>query len=183
MADNNKNVNKPYEEQPLNNQNVPELKDEKASPIHDGAIPQDSQGIATQAYDSLNPSGDATLQFQEGNYHTLLGLPKVAADKVAQLSQTLMPLVIVAMIELLGSSNQFIYRSAQCTPSFDTDGKMSIEFNFQFLVQNFIGQDIELEAIQHDANFILEKIKPCKANITKCEIDCSNGLITIMGSI
>jgi hypothetical protein len=175
--------NTPYNENPNTPDTQPPLKDQANIPIQDGAIPQDAEGIQAGAYDALDPIGNANIQFKQGNFATVKGLPKVTADKVAEFTQTLLPLVEVALIELLGSSNLYERTLAQCFPSFDNTGKISIEFTLQYGVSNFIGSDITNDAIQHDANYILDKIKPVGANITKCEINCGDGIFTLMGTI
>jgi hypothetical protein len=176
-------ANTPYNENPNTPETIPPLKDQANVPIQDGAIPQDAAGIAAGSYDPLNPIGNAEIKFEQGNYNTIAGLPKVTADKVAELTQTFIPLIEVSLVELLGTSNNYQRTLAQCVPGFDNQGKINIEFTFQYTITSWIGSDIETTAIQHDANYILDKIKPVGANITKCEISVSNGLLTIMGSL
>ena len=173
----------PHSPEPLGDKNQPVLTDEKFMPVQDGGVPQNAAGIASGQFDALDPVGQAEIKYEQGNFEQVKGLPKVAADKTAQLTQTLVPLIEVAMIELLGSNTMYRRTMGNCQPAFDDKGQISIEFNFQYVVESWIGQDIELEAIQHDANYILEKIKPVKANISKCEISVSDGLLTIMGTI
>jgi len=175
--------NHSFVDKPLDQDNQPVLTDEKFMPVQDGAVPQDSQGITQGQYDALDPIGNAQIKFAQGNYQTVMGLPKVINDKTAQLTQTLVPLIEVAMIELLGSNSMYKRAVGQCQPAFDNQGKISIEFTFQYSVESWIGMDIDVTAIQHDANYVLEKIKPCKANITKCEIAVDEGTLTIMGTI
>ena len=159
------------------------MTDELNVPIADGAVPQDNAGIESEKYDPLNPTGQVNMAFQQGNYKQFTGLPKLTQDKVQQITQTLVPLIEVALIELTGSSNMYKRILGQCYPAFDNAGKMTIQFTFQYNVPSFVGMDIELEAIKHDSNYILEKIKPVSANITKCEIDCTEGMITVQGSL
>jgi len=173
----------PHQAQELSPDNQPALTDEKFQPVMDGATPQNAEGITSGQYDALNPIGNEQIKFEQGNYQTVMGLPKVVSDKTAQLTQTLVPLVEVALIELLGSNTMYKRALGQCQPAFDNEGKISIEFTFQYSVEQFIGTDIPMDAMQHDANYILEKIKPVKANITKCEISATDGLVTIMGTI
>lgn len=176
MAD---QIQQPYNTQQLNSQNQPPLTNEVAIPVRDGEIPVDQKGIATGKYDSLDPIGNAQISFKEGNYNTVAGLPKLVSDKVAQLVQTLIPLISVALIELMGNNSLFQYTRADIFPSFDNSGKILFEGTLIYTIEKWIGQDIELENIQHDSNYVLEKIKPAKANITKCEIDTGQGTLTI----
>lgn len=177
--------NTPYVEEEMSGDPsaVPPLKNQANIPIADGAIPADDAGIAGGAYDPLDPIGNAEIKFEQGNYQTVVGLPKVTADKTAQLTQTFVPLVEVALVELLGSTQMYKRQLAQITPSFDQQGKIALEFVFQYVVQSWIGSDIDLEAIQHDANYVLEKAAPVKAKISKCEIDTGAGTLVIMGSL
>jgi hypothetical protein len=173
----------PYNENPNTPETIPPLKDPANIPVQDGAIPQDAEGVAAGTYDALDPVGNANIKFDQGNYNTITGLPKVTGDKVAELMQTFVPLIEVSLIELLGNSNQYQRRLAQCAPSFDNQGKLSIEFTFQYGVTSWIGQDIDKTAIQHDANYVLDKLRPVNATISKCEIDTGDGILTIMGVI
>jgi len=159
------------------------LTDQNNEPIADGQIPQDNAGVETEKYDPLDPIGKADIKFAQGNYQQFIGIPKLAQDKVQQVTQTLVPLIEVALIELVGSSNMYKRMIGQCYPAFDNQGKMSIQFTFQYSVPAFIGMDIDLEAIKHDSNYILTKIKAVEANITKCEINCAEGTVLIQGSI
>jgi len=183
MADKNEEEQKPFNPHPIDDNNQPKLTDEQLTPVRDGAVPQNAEGIASGQFDALDPVGNAEIKFNQGNYQTIMGLPKVAADKVAQLVQTLVPLLEISMIELLGANNLYQRALGQCMPSFDSQGKMGIEFTFQYIVEQWIGQDIDQQAIQHDANYVLERIKPVKANITKCEINVGEGTLIVMGSI
>ena len=183
MADDKQQKQEPYKEHPLTPETQPTLKDEKMMPVKDGDVPQDSSGITSDQFDALDPVGNAEIKFNQGNYQTIQGLPQVTADKTAQLVQTFVPLVEVALIELLGSNSMYTRTLGQCQPGFDEKGQINIEFTFQYTIEQFIGQDIPLEAIKHDATYILEKIKPCKANVTKCEISTTNGVLTIQGTL
>jgi hypothetical protein len=173
----------PYKEEPNTPETQPPIKDPTNIPVQDGNIPQDSSGIESGSYDALDPIGNVNIKFEQGNYQTIMGLQKVVGDKTAQIVQTFVPLIEVALIELLGNSDLYKRQLAQCNPSFDNDGKITIEFTFQYVVTMWIGQDIEKSAMQHDANYILDKVRPCNANITKCEIDCGAGVLTIMGTL
>ena len=172
-------LEQPFENEQLTPENQPELKDEKAQPAQDGAIPQNAEGIVSGQFDVLDPIGKANITFEQGNYQQIAGIPKIVADKTAQLIQTFIPLVSVALIELLGSNSMYVQNLCNIQPSFDTKGNLSLNGILQYTVEHWIGTDIPYDAIQHDANYILEKIKPCKANITKCEIDTKSGLLII----
>ena len=159
------------------------MTDEKHQPVQDGQIPLDNQGVAAGSFDALDPVGTVDIAFQQGNYKQIVGLPKLVNDKITQLTKTLVPLMEVSLIELLGASNMYKRTMGQVVPAFDNNGQLTLQFTFQYVVPNFIGMDIDYEAIKHDSQYILNKIQPVKANITKCEIDCSSGAVTLQGTL
>ena len=181
MADNR--PQQPFTPNPMGQNNQPPLTDEKFTPVQDGMIPQDAKGITKGQYDALDPTGNVNIKFESGNYHTIMGLPQLVGDKVASLAQTLVPLIEVSLIELLGDNSMYKRALGQCQPAFDNNGKISIEFTFQYLVGSWITTDINLEALQHDSNFVLDRIKPAGSQISKCEVDCKSGTLTICGVI
>jgi len=184
MADQNQQNNQyPFNPKPLGPENQPSLTDEKMMPVRDGDIPQNAAGVTQGQFDALDPVGTPDLAFAQGNYNQMVGLPQLVGQKIAQLTQTLVPLIEVAMIELLGSNTMYRRQLGQCMPSFDQAGNMVIGFTFQYFVEHWVGQDVDLQAIQHDSNYILSRVQPSGANLTKCEIDCGEGALTIMGSI
>jgi len=158
------------------------LSDENFKPVQDGGIPQNSEGITQGEYDSLNGTGVEQVSFNQGNFNQVMGYPKLVNDKVVSLTRTIVPLIEIALIELLGSNQLYQRQSGQCNLSFQNN-QLLISFAFTYIVNNFIGTDIEMEAIQHDSNYILNRIRPTHANITKCEIDTENGQVIIMGTI
>lgn len=169
---------------PLTGNNQPPLTDERAIPQQDGAIPQYAAGISSGQYDALDPIGKTVLSFEKGNFNVLNSLPQLVSSKTSQITQTLIPIIEVALIELLGSNTMYRRSLAQFFPAFDVQGKLNIEFVFNYTVESFIGQDIPVESIQNDANYILQKLQMFKeASITKCEINCNDGLVTIKGSL
>jgi hypothetical protein len=163
------------------NKQVP-LSNDKFEPVQDGNIPQNSEGITSGQYDALNATGQEQIVFQNGNYKQVVGYPKLVQDKITSLTQTFVPLIEVALIELLGNSQMYQRQTGDVVMSFQNN-QLAISFTFVYVVNNFIGTDIDLSAIQHDSNYILMKIKQSGANITKCEISTESGQITIMGSL
>lgn len=150
------------------------------APIQDGQIPQDSQAIANGSADALGLE-NIEVSFENGNYKIFESLPNVVSQKVAALCKTFIPLVEVALIELTGSSTQYKRTSALITPSFDQDSNLSVSFSLIYTVSGYIGIDFEYQDLQNDSQYIYDRIKPSGIKITKCEIDTSNGEITING--
>jgi len=175
--------NPPYNQNPLGPENQPALKDEKMMPVRDGDVPMNAEGITAGEYDALSPYGDGDIKFESGNWSQIMGLPQLVQQKVQQLTNTFVPLIEVAMIELMGDSKSYKRTMGSCAPSFDQQGNMSIGFTFQYTVNSWVGQDISQEAIQHDSVYVLERIKPTGVNISKTEIDTSDGVLTIQGSL
>jgi hypothetical protein len=167
--------------QPNMQQNVP-LSNEKFEPVQDGNIPQNSEGITSGQYDALKGNGTEQVSFQNGNFNQVLGYPKIVSDKITSLTQTFVPLIEVALIELLGNNQMYQRETGECVLSFQNN-QILISFNFIYVVNNFIGTDIDQAAIAHDANYVLNRIKPSGANITKCEISTEAGTINIMGTM
>ena len=157
------------------------LTDEKYEPISDGNIPQNSQGITRGVYDSLNAVGSEQLEFEKGNFPMVLGLPNMVNDKVESFSKTFIPLVEVALIELLGSNQLYTRDTCQCDVKFENG--ISITFSLIYSVSNWVGTDIEIEAIQHDSEYVFNRIKPLGVNLSKCEINTEEGTLTVMGVI
>jgi hypothetical protein len=158
------------------------LSDNKFVPVEDGNIPQNSQGITSGQYDALNGTGSDRVTFEQGNYNQVLGYPQLVTDKVSSLTRTLVPLIEVALIELLGNNQNYKRQSGQCAMSFQNN-QLALSFSFIYVVAGWIGTDIAMEDIQHDSNYVLNRIRPVGANITKCEIDTESGTLTIMGTM
>jgi hypothetical protein len=158
------------------------LSDENFTPCSDGAVPQNSEGVTAGQFDSAAGNGQEQIVFNQGNFNQVMGYPKLVTDKVASLTQTLVPLIEISLIELLGSSQLYRRETGQCAISFQNN-QLSISFTFIYIVNNFIGTDIDQESISHDANYILNKIRPTNANITKCSVDTGNGEVIVQGTI
>lgn len=167
-----------------NQQQVNAMTDMRFEPVKDGAIPIDSSGITKNQYDALNPVGDAGINFETGNFSNGLSSLKNSIIKAEQFIQkTFVPLIEVALIELMGSSNSYQRKNAVITPSFDNGANVVVNFKFIYSVSLWIGTDIKPEAIQHDSTYIMNRIGVAGADISKCEIDCSDGTLTIVGAI
>src|SRR5574344_727716 len=159
------------------------LTDKQNIPIQDGQIPQDSNAVGQgEAYDAIGLQ-NIDIKFNSGNFNQLEALPGMVSQKSQALSKTLVPLIECALIELSGSSQMYKRQSFQFTPSFDTDGKFLVDFTIVYQMTAYIGTDFDLKDLQDDSTYIYNRIAPSKIKITKCEINTSDGSITIMGEI
>ena len=166
----------------LNNDNKP-LTDEAQKPIQDGQIPQQAQQNNPQGLQANSLGIDPiTISFESGNYNNMIMLPNQVAEKIKFVQRTLIPLIEVALIELLGTSQLYRRYKGDIFPSFDVN-QMKMDFDFQYFSSSYVGTDFEYEDLMQDSKYILDRITPAGANITKCEIDSSNGIITVRGSV
>lgn len=158
------------------------LTDKQNLPVQDGGIPQDSQAVESGAVDALGME-NIEVKFEKGNFSQIEALPMTISTAVNAITKTLVPLIEVALIELTGSSQKYKRTFAQITPSFDQNGQIHLEFNIQYTVAGYIGTDFEYKDLQDDSTYIFNRVAPANIKLSKCEIDTSNGLITIMGGI
>lgn len=160
-----------------------ELTDQTGAPVNNGSVPQDN-GAQNQSLqvDALGTE-NIDIAFDSGNYSQFKGLPQVVTAKVQALTKTFVPLIEVALIELTGSSEKYKRKFGQVTPSFDTNGSLTADFNFQYSIPGYIGTDFEYTDLQADSKYIYDRITLASVKITKCEINTSDGIVTIMGSI
>jgi hypothetical protein len=158
------------------------LSDENFVPVQDGGIPLNSKQMTNSQFEELNGTGNEQISFQQGNYNQILGYPKLISDKVSLLNQTFVPLIEIALIELLGSNQLYIRNSGTCALSFQNN-QISIAFTFVYMVNGWVGIDIDRDSIAHDSLYVFNKIKPVGANITQCSIDTESGQLIIQGTI
>lgn len=167
----------------INNEQNKPLTDEAQEPIQDGAIPIQATQNNVEGLQANSLGIDPiTISFENGNYNNMITLPNQIAERIKLLRQTFIPLIEVALIELLGTSQLYRRYKGDIFPSFDVN-KINIDFDFEYFCSSYIGTDFEYEDLMHDSKYILDRISPAGANITKCEIDSSNGIITIRGSM
>lgn len=153
-------------------------------PIQDGQVPQQvdqtpQQGTQVDALGTEN----FDIQFQSGNYEQTKGLPEAVKAKTEGLTKTFVPLVEVALIELTGSSQMYLRKLAQITPSFDENSSLKLSFTLQYVIPGYIGTEFEYADLQSDSKYIYDRLLPSGAKITKCEIDTNDGSVTIMGEL
>ena len=151
-----------------NNSNL--LADENNNPIQSGLVPIDSN---TPNISLKVPEIKAL--FTEGNFNNCASIMSSIQLKFDSVTRTIEPLIEVALIELLSSSDRYIRTFANIVPSFDDNGQFVISFSFKFTVSAFIVQEVEYNDVLTDSQYILNKIRPTGANFTKCEIDCTEG--------
>ena len=106
-------------------------------------------------------------------------MPQQIMTKIATIQKTIMPLAEVALIELLGNNKAFkgenfnaVFSMLDNTPKFECNATYSVEL--------FIGTDIEQADIQHDAKYILDRLKAVpNVQWNKCEISCTDGKVNL----
>lgn len=131
-------------------------------------------------YDAINPEGDAQINFMSGNYSQLAAIPQKASNKIATIQKTIIPLVEVALIELLGNNKAYKETSFNSVYTVDTNNEPKFECQMVYTVELFIGTDINQEDIAEDAKYILDRVSVVPGvQWTKCEIDCTTGNVNI----
>lgn len=146
--------------------------------LADGTDTQVAQDSSLQ-FDAINPEGEASIHFESGNFNQLTQMPQQIMTKIATIQRTIMPLAEVALIELLGNNKAFkgesfnaVFNMLDNTPKFECTATYSVEL--------FIGTDIEQADIQHDAKYILDRLKAVpNVQWNKCEIDCASGKVNL----
>jgi hypothetical protein len=162
----------------------PPLSDMANQPLSDGDIPINSQGIASGQINALDPNGFANITFEQGNYQQIKGSPKTIQNKVVVFTQTFVPLIEVALIELLGSTNMYLRQSGNCEPVFEDNGQFFIDFTLIYVIDSWISMDVDPDAIKSDANYILQKLQTLKGiNLSQVTIDTTEGTLTIAGRL
>lgn len=146
--------------------------------INDGTDTQVAQDSALQ-FDAINPEGEASIKFESGNFSQLAQMPQQIMTKIATIQKTIMPLAEVALIELLGNNKAF--KGENFNAVFNMlDNEPKFECNATYSVELFIGTDIEQADIQHDAKYILDRLKAVpNVQWNRCEIDCTQGKVNL----
>lgn len=125
------------------------------------------------------------IRFNEGNYDSFAAVPDLVVKKIEQLTKTFVPMVEVALIELTGSSTQYVRSKADVKPTItateDGSVQMRVAFSFVYTIAGYVGVDFEYSDLQADSQYIFDRIAPIGFHITKCEIDTSTGEVTIAG--
>lgn len=129
--------------------------------------------------DALDPAGTASIQFKSGNYNELNQIPNQIAEKSTVISKTILPLIQVALIELLGNNKAYIADVFNSTFTME-DNTPTFNVDLTFRVDGWIGNDVALSSIGEDAKYVLDRINVVEGvNYTKCEIDCNTGSLNI----
>jgi hypothetical protein len=176
-------TDKPTSELPLD-EDTPDSPegDQEKEVLADGQIPQDASGITEGDFDPLNPHGEVDVKFEEGNWDSIQDMGQVVADKTTMITKTLEPLVEKALIELLGASTMYKRVSANITGGADPqDGQFKFNGVLIYQCSFWIGVDVEKADIEHDAQYILNTLKPISdtVNISSCAIDTADGSLKL----
>lgn len=146
--------------------------------LNDGTDTQVAQDSSLQ-FDAINPEGEAAIKFESGNFSQLAQMPQQIMAKIATIQKTIMPLAEVALIELLGNNKAFKGENFNAVFSM-LDNEPKFECNATYSVELFIGTDIEQADIQHDAQYILDRLKAVpNVQWNRCEISCTDGKVNL----
>ena len=146
--------------------------------VADGTDTQVAQDSSLQ-FDAINPEGEASIHFESGNFNQLTQMPQQIMTKIATIQRTIMPLAEVALIELLGNNKAFKGKSFNAVFNM-LDNTPKFECNATYSVELFIGTDIEQADIQHDAKYILDRLKAVpNVQWNRCEINCASGEVNL----
>lgn len=132
---------------------------------------------STNTFDPLITSKPAEVKFIAGNFDRIADLASSIAQKSTTISKTVIPLIQVALIELLGSSSA--YTNDFFNAEFDAD-KAQYNVSTQFSVGLWLGTDVPTEAIASDSKYVLDRINVVPDVVyTRCEIDCTKGMLFV----
>ena len=146
--------------------------------VADGTDTQVAQDSSLQ-FDAINPEGQASINFESGNFNQLAQMPQQIMTKIATIQKTIIPLAEVALIELLGNNKAFKGESFNAVFNM-IDNIPKFECNATYSVELFIGTDIEQADIQHDAKYILDRLKVVpNVQWNTCSIDCTAGKVNL----
>lgn len=159
-------------------ENDTELDQSDTLTLADGSDTGVSVDSGAQA-DALDPNGFAEIDFVQGNYKDFESIPQILSEKVMLVTKTILPLIDVALIELLGNNKEYertLFQSnftmAGNTPTFTVSTKYTIE--------KWLGNDIQQDYIQQDANYVLQRINVLQGvQFTQCKIDTNDGSLAI----
>lgn len=146
-------------------------------PVVDGTnIPVATDSTAVNAIDP-NPAN--TLTFESGNFKEFQTLADSISAKVTIVTNTILPLVEAALIELLGKSSLYRRESFNVTPSFTGMAFMS-NVSVKYHIDSWIATDVATEDISQDASYVYNRIKVVpNVQWTKCEVDTTEGSLSL----
>lgn len=146
--------------------------------LADGTETDVAQDSALQ-FDAINPQGEASIKFEKGNFNQMTAMPQKINQKIVTIQKTVMPLVEVGLLELLG--NNKAYKGESFNAVFNMlDQEPKFEVNCTYSVEMFIGTDIDKADIQHDAKYLLDRVKVVPGvQWNMCEIDCTEGKVNL----
>jgi hypothetical protein len=151
-----------------------ELADGTNEPTETENLPKDS----SQQFE-INPEGNVSFDFKEGNYKDLQTIPNKINQFTASFSRTFLPIVESALITLLGNSNN--YKREKCQVSISLENNQpKLTGTIEYEVPLWVGDDISKESITEDAQAIYAKLQTIpNTQITQCKIDTIEGTLVI----
>lgn len=146
-------------------------------PVVDGTdipVATDSQSV-----NAINLNPENQIAFEAGNFNEFQKLPDTLSAKISTVTNTIIPLVEAALIELLQKSSLYRRESFQVTPVF-SGLNFSATISMKYHVDSWIATDVAIEDISQDANYVYSRINVVP-NIrwSTCAIDTTEGSLTI----
>lgn len=168
-------------QQPTANNNT-ELGQTGTLTLADGSDTGVSVDSAAQA-DALDPDGFAEIKFEQGNWDSFAQIPNQVSQKTLLVTKTIIPLIDVALIELLGNNKEYERTSFEST--FDlASGTPLFSATVKYTIEKWLGNDIKEEYIQQDAQYALNRINVLQGvKFSQCKIDTNDGTLTIAFSL
>lgn len=157
-----------------------QLKDQVPLQLDDGS---ETPIADSSEVDAVKQSTPIKAEFASGNLGELTSIGQKFTAGVLSVTNTLVPLIEAALIELTGNSSAYTRESALISPKI-VGTTPTFEFQFAYKVSLWIGTDIPKDPVLQDANYVYEKISALKsATFDECKIDTSTGTLSISGTL
>lgn len=161
-------------------QDTTKLDDQVPLELDDGTEAPVADSSEVNAVKTENP---LSIAFEEGNYADFVKLGQKFTNGCLLVSNTLIPLIEAALIELLGNTSAYQRQSATITPKLIGLSPV-FSFSLDYRVSFWIGTDIPKDAVLKDATYVLDKVSAIKsAKIEECKIDTATGVLSLSGDI
>lgn len=161
------------------------------SDISGKSLVEDPQKIQLEDGTDTEVAQDNTIQetplqnakikfnFLNGNYDIFPNYGKEIAAKFQTVSQTILPLVEVSLIELLGNDSLVKYELFNFMPKF-AKSKLYLAIKIVASTKDWIGDDITLDATKQDASYVLNRLSVVpNVHWEHCIIDTKDGTLTL----
>lgn len=164
----------------INSEDIPGktlAEDPKKLQLDDGTETEVAQDNAIQT----KPLQDRKVKFnfQDGNFDVFISYGKDIAAKFQTVSQTILPLIEVALIELLGNDSLVKYELFNFAPKM-SGNMFCLKVTIVASTKDWIGDDITLDATKQDAAYVLNRVSVVpNVRWEHCIIDTKDGTLTV----